>query len=256
MTIRATPIVLLFALTAIPMARAQDASATIQAAAEALGMLRGVQRRMDSINTIQFSGMGVMRVPESDGDWVQYDVADLTVGMSYFIPAMRWDMTSTDSAGQMERAIAVVRNDQAWDEAEPGVGATPAMDRVAARLRQIWLTPHGIVRAAVDAEAATPGSVEVASGGGTTTLTVVVDGVPVTATLNDDFRPERVEMPIDHPVLGDTLLEAIYSDYVDWPILDVYFPSRIVHRLDGETSLDLEVTSFFQNPYVVFPMPQ
>lgn len=219
-------------------------------------MLRGVQRRMDSINTIQFSGIGVMRVPESDGEWMQYDVAELTVGMSYYIPALRWDMTSVNSEGQMERSIAVVRDDQAWDETEPGIGATPAMDQVTARLRQIWLTPHGVVRAAVDAEAETRGTVEVTSVDEGTTLTVVVDDVPVTATLNDDFRPERVEMRIDHPVLGDILLEAIYSDYVDWPILDVYFPSRIVHRLDGETNLDIEITSFFQNPYVVFPMPR
>ena len=63
-------------------------------------------------------------------------------------------------------------------------------------------------------------------------------------------------MMIEHPVLGETLVEAIYTGYIDWPKLDVYFPSRIVHRLGGETTLDMTVTEFFQNPYIVFPRPQ
>ena len=63
-------------------------------------------------------------------------------------------------------------------------------------------------------------------------------------------------MTIEHPILGESLLEALYTGYKDWPILDVYFPSRIVHRLGGETTLDLTVTAFFQNPYVVFPTPE
>ena len=124
------------------------------------------------------------------------------------------------------------------------------------RLRKIWLTPHGIMRAVVEAEAASPGSVSVGSSGGNTTLTVEVNGTPMTATLDDDNRPERVTMTIDHPVLGRTPLTAHYSGYLDWQILDVYFPSRIVQTLGDETTLDLTITEFYQNPYVIFPTPE
>jgi hypothetical protein len=227
-------------------------AAVIESAAEALGMVRGPQRRTDSINTVQFSGNGTMSVPQSDGPTLNYEITETTLGISYSIPAMRWDLTRVGSDGDMQRRIQVVRGDRAWDERLPGIDPTPVEDQVSRRLRRIWLTPHGIVRAAVD----DPAAVSIGSRNGRTTLAVVIDGTPVTATLDGDFRPERVEMMIEHRVLGETLLEAAYTDYVDWPKLDVYFPSRIVQTLGGETTLDLTVTEFFQNPYVVFPTPE
>lgn len=246
------------ALTSSLPADAQRAGAgpTIERAAEALGMVRGVQRRMDSINTVEFSGRGTMRVPESQGRWTSYEVTTTTVGISYYIPAMRWDMTRRGADGSEERSVHVVRSDRAWNEAQPGVAPTPATDRAGERRRQIWLTPHGVIRAAVEAEAERPGSVEVGMQSGKTTLEVVVDGSPIVAVLDADARPERVTTMIEHPVLGRTRLEALYTDYADWPLLDVYFPSRIVQRLGNQTTLDLTITEFFQNPYVVFPTPE
>jgi hypothetical protein len=234
----------------------QDVGETIEAAADALGMVRTVARRMDSINAVQFSATGGMRVPQPGGEWTSHDLTNLKVGMSYYIPAMRWDMTRTEADGSEQRSIQVVREDRTWDEEEPGVNPMPVTGRAAERLRQIWLTPHGIIRAAVDAEAANPGSVTVGSEDGRTTLSVTVDGTPMTAVLDADNRPERVTMMIDHPVLGRTPLTAHYSGYLDWQILDVYFPSRIVQTLGDETTLDLTITEFYQNPYVVFPTPE
>jgi len=232
------------------------AAAVIETAAEALGMVRGAVRRMDSINTVQFSGRGTLSVPEADGRWTSFEITDTTVGMSYFIPAMRWDMNRIGPNGNEQRTIRVVRGDQAWDERLPGVDPTPATDQAPRRLRQIWLTPHGIIRAAVEAEAAAPGSVLFTTQHGQPSLAVNIDGTLVSTTLSADYRPERVEMTIEHPLLGITLVEAIYADYVDWQKLDVFFPSSIVHRLGGETTLDMTVTAFFQNPYVVFPTPE
>jgi len=195
-------------------------------------------------------------MPQSGGGWTSYDITNAKVGMSYYIPAMRWDMTRTQADGSEQRTIHVVREDRAWDETEPGINPTPVTGQTSQRLRQIWLTPHGIIRAAVEAEAARPGSVSVGSASGKTTLTVEVNGTPMMATLDDDNRPERVELTIDHAVLGRMQLAASYTGYMDWPILDVYFPSRIVHTLGDEISLDLTITEFFQNPYVVFPTPE
>jgi len=251
-------VALLVTFAQLPPAHAQSAStgATIEAAAEALGMVRGVRRQMDSINTVQFSGAGTMSVPESRGRWSRYELTQATIGISYYIPAMRSDLTRTDQSGSEQRTIHVVSGERAWDETQPGIGATPVNGQAADRRRQIWLTPHGIIRAAVEAEARNPGSVTVGMQAGKTTLTVEVDGTPIVATLNADSRPERVGMAIEHPVLGRTRLEAAYSDYVDWPLLDVYFPSRIVQTLGDQTTLDLTISAFFQNPYVVFPTPE
>lgn len=233
-------------------AQSSDVGATIEAAATALGMVRGTARRMDSINTIQFSGHGFMRVAEPGGAFSRLEITELTAGISYSIPAMRWDTSGIGPDGREQRSIHVVRGDRAWDEQLPGVGPTEAAGQARRRSRQIWLTPHGVITAAVHDRDSTV----LGSRAGRTTLTIEIDGTPVTATLDDESRPASVEMPIDHPVLGPTLLEASYMDYVDWPILDVYFPSRIVQRLGGETTLDVTVTEFFQNPYVVFPTPE
>jgi len=242
-------------LAAAP-AHAQSAHATIEAAADALGMVRTVQRRMDSINAVQFSGTGTLRRPTSARRWTEYEIVDATIGMSYYIPALRWDMTLRAADGTETRTVEVVRDDRAWNEVTPGVSPTEAPGKAAERLQQIWLTPHGIVRAAVDAEAANPGAVTVGTERGRSTLTVTVNGIAMTAVLDANNRPERVTAAIDHPVLGRTDLTATYSDYIDWQALDVYFPKRIVQTLDGETSLDLTVSEFFQNPYVIFPTPE
>ena len=237
-------------------AAAQSVAETIEAAADALGMVRTVARRMNSINAVQFSGTGTLRQPESARRWSEREITSATIGMSYYIPALRWDMTVRAADGSEMRTVEVMREDRAWNEAAPGVDPTDAPGQADERAWQIWITPHGIIRAAVDAAAADPSSVSVGSQRGQTTLSVAVNGVPFTAVLDDNNRPERVTATIDHPVLGSTELVATYTDYIDWQILDVYFPSRIVHTLDGETALDLTVTEFFQNPYVVFPTPE
>ena len=101
-----------------------------------------------------------------------------------------------------------------------------------------------------------PDNVVIETESGQTIMTVEIDGMPVTARLDENARPAVVEMMVEHPVLGETLLSAEYTDYVDWPILDVYFPSQIVHRLGGEVVLEMTVSDFYQNPYVIFPTPE
>ena len=90
----------------------------------------------------------------------------------------------------------------------PGIEPTPPSgDQVAEWLQQIWLTPHGAMHAVV----ANPDAVGV----GSRTLGFDVDGIPVRVLLNNDDRPEIVEMTIQHPILGRTLLEAIYCCHRD-----------------------------------------
>ena len=234
-------------------AQAPNLSETLEEAAMALGSLRGVQRRMDSINTLQFSGNGTSTLPGDNGEWTDYEITDATVGINYAIPALRMDVTRVGPDGNEQRVIQVVRGNRAWDERLPGVDAIDVADEtVQHRAQQIWLTPHGVITAAVR----NPDNVTVEIESGQTILTVEIDGMPVTARLDENARPAVVEMMIDHPVLGETLLKAEYTGYIDWPILDVYFPSQIVHRLGGEITLDMTVSDFYQNPYVVFPTPE
>ena len=233
-------------------AQAPNIDETIEDVAYALGTLRGVQRRMDSMNTLQFSGHGTSNILGDDGQWTSYEITSATIGINYFIPAVRSDVTRIAEDGNEERIIEVARADRAWNERLPGVDPTEVNGEVAERTQQIWLTPHGVITAAVH----NPNSVTVDNVSGQTILSVEVDGLSVVARLDENSRPAVVEMMIDHPVLGETLLEAEYTGYIDWPILDVYFPSNIVHRLGGEVVLEMTVSDFYQNPYVIFPTPE
>ncbi len=234
-------------------AQSPNVDETIEDLALALGTLRGVQRRMDSMNTLQFSGHGTSTTIDEDGQRVSYEITAATVGINYFIPAVRMDVTRIGQDGNEERIIEVAREDRAWNESLPGIDPVEVDDSEAyERLQQVWLTPHGVITAAVH----NADSVTIGNDSGQTVLSVEIDGMPISATLDENSRPAIVEMTIDHPSLGETVLEAEYTDYIDWPILDVYFPSRIVHRLGGEVVLDMTVSDFYQNPYVIFPTPE
>ena len=82
-----------------------------------------------------------------------------------------------------------------------------------------------------------------------------LNGIPVTVTLNADFRPQRVEVRY-----GGRVMTTTYADYGDLNEkdykADVFFPARIVQTVDGQNVLDLTIqkTNTY-NPYVIVPVP-
>ena len=79
-----------------------------------------------------------------------------------------------------QRTVQVVSGKHAWTEA-----AQPAPNpaAVSERLRQLWLTPHGVIKAAVANGATATGNV----------VTFPIEGRDVKVTLNDQNLVERVE---------------------------------------------------------------
>jgi glyoxylase-like metal-dependent hydrolase (beta-lactamase superfamily II) len=61
----------------------------------------------------------------------------------------------------------------------------------------------------------------------------------VTGTLDEQNLLQRVETRIPNPMLGDMLVEAVFSDYRDFA--GVKFPTRIVQRQGGHPTLELTV---------------
>ena len=140
------------------------------------------------------------------------------------------------------------------------MNATPALGAARGRALQLWMLPHGVLKAAYLAGADATVTME----GGATIITTPVPGMPGTtmkATLDaENMFIERVEALVDNPVLGDVLIETSYSDYAelggDLPS-DVLFPARIVQTQGGHPTLDLTITSVnAYNPYVIFPLPE
>jgi hypothetical protein len=166
------------------------------------------------------------------------------------MPAGRRDLKLSTAGGAAERRIEVFNKGQAWMETEPGLSPKPATLGAADRaLQALYLTPHGAIRAAVDAPAK---DVQYSKVAGKDVIKVTKDGFVITATLNADSRPELIT------VTGRGLppAEAALTEYKDWDGYDIYFPAHLVERVNGKVVLDLKVTEFRSNAYVVFPPPR
>jgi glyoxylase-like metal-dependent hydrolase (beta-lactamase superfamily II) len=72
-------------------------------------------------------------------------------------------------------------------------------------------------------------------------------------TINAQNQVERVQTAISNPVLGDTPVETVYSDYKDFG--GVTFPGHIVRTQGGYPVLDITVSSVKANPPVDISVP-
>ena len=75
----------------------------------------------------------------------------------------------------------------------------------------------------------------------------------MTGTINGQGQVEKVQTWIDHPIVGDMLVETTYTGYKDFG--GVTFPSRIVQTQDGYPSLDLTISAVTANPTFDAPVP-
>lgn len=239
-----------FAQRSAPKPPPSPQFAALAGIANALGMLRGTQREWKSINRIYYIADGSISVPGAGGRWTDYKLARGMIEMNYVMPALRADITRT-SAGKTERSIEVARGDAAWNETEPGIGATNAAGSAKARRWLIYTTPHGVVRAGMEAALKDANSVTVDVKG----FKFASPEGPVTVAVDASKRPARIEIAITHPTLGATTVATDLSDYRDWEKLGVWFPARIVQTVGARKLQDLRVTEFRSNPYVIFPIP-
>ena len=253
---------------------ASEVETILYKAADTLGMLR-TPSEVDRLLTIIYSGTGTMVLEGESCVMANYRAsvryAIPNARHTFPVPGMRVDFTCAGDDGESARHIQVVASELAWNETEPGIGATPAPGTVRERLLQLWILPHSLVKAAMAAGARTGASTE----GGNPVLTFPLpsplDDTTVQITLDPSVflhhtmpnglrrefshRITRVETEFD----GDAI-EMTYADYRDWNEddykADVLLPGRIVQTRDGTIVLDLTLNwSNTYNPYVVMPVP-
>lgn len=215
-------------------------------AANALGMVRGVNRALDVVNMFEYTASGIIADPNGGG---AITVSRITAGYDYVIPAARIDIAKTAADGNTVRDITVAAGGLTWDESSPGIYLRPASTPAAERLRPIWLLPHGVILAGAKA----PDKVKVANkGDGVRELSVALaDGTEVKALLDAKNLATHVEVKV-----GARVLSADYAEYKDFQDYGVMFPSRIVQKVDGRIAADLTVTQALANPYLIFPPPK
>ncbi len=220
---------------------AQDGAAVLDAAMKAMGTA-GVQ-------SVQYAGAGaVFMVGQNarpEAPWPRFRVVKYSAGVRYDVPGFRDELVRVDEENPARGGGAGGFNATTGQGGmRPILGEQTIVRQASPQTEvgqlQIWLTPHGFLKGAA-ANKATAGAVA-----GRRMLTFTALGkYTVTGTLDDQNLITRVETRIDNTMLGDMLLEALYSGYRDYG--GIQFPSRIVERQGGHPTLDITVSSVQPN---------
>ena len=124
-----------------------------------------------------------------------------------------------------QRNEQFVSGEIAWNQA--GTTATPGPRFVTDRLHQLWITPHGALKAAMRG-----GARASAGDGGVTRVAFDWPGrFTATAFIAVDGLVRRVESTFADPVLGDTPVVTTYDDYR--AVGGVQFPMRVRQTMGG-----------------------
>ena len=212
---------------------------------DAIGMLR-TPAEVDRLSSMNYWATGTVTV-----SGLTCKVVDYKASVNWLLKGMRVDYKCE---GSPQRHVEVVKDDVAWNETEPGKGATPAAAAYADRALMLWTLPAGAIKAANQAGAAA----KVATENGKTVVSYPIAALKadVKLTLNKDNRIEQVESRT-----GGVTTVTTYEEYGDWNgadyLSDVMFPKRIVQKRGNMTVADLTITKTnTYNPYVIMPIPE
>jgi hypothetical protein len=226
------------------------------------------------------------------------DVTRYEYAPDWEIPGLREDVTLANG----DRFIRVVKIDRAWNEGpEPGYNPEDVTDPniIALRQAKLFLSPHGIIRAAAFASkglcpendpadsnellACPDNSVTIT---GPDTFSATIHGMEYRVTLGEEAGifgyPTSVAVTVngmeivntysgyhDGKGTGDDDSAAIAligiasaeeiaaaTTVVDEFRYGVYYPTHIMQTVNGNTTMDIAITSGWTNKYVPLPDPE
>jgi glyoxylase-like metal-dependent hydrolase (beta-lactamase superfamily II) len=217
----------------------QDAQSVIASASRMIGA--------DQLKTIQFSG----------------PATDYSFGQAYN-PSSPWptwkDKSYTRTIDFDAPAFRIERVVEAPDPSRKGGGLQPGQQQVIvnantqwAQQLPIWISPYGFLKQAAMNNA----SMKLETVGGKK-YSVVTFTAPNRAKMNGYIGPDnlvdKVETWIDTPMLGDTLYEAMFSNYKEFG--GVRVPTRIVEKQGDYPTLEWTVTDANVNVAANIQAPQ
>lgn len=244
-------------LSFAPMAPAADqADALLRRASTAMGA--------DALKTLKYSGKGMgasfgqafvpgMAWPKLNYSSYERQVDYVNVFTSEVVMRGRAEPRGGGAVPLTGEARfgGVASGTHAWNLAGPV--PVPRNVALAERLHDLWITPHGAIKAAAKGNATLEFRTE--NGRSLAAVSFAVPGVTTaTAFINEDYLVERVESRVPGQVLGDTPVVTRYSGYRDYG--GVKFPTRIEQSQAGSMVLDLNVTEVVPNAQVNATVPE
>jgi glyoxylase-like metal-dependent hydrolase (beta-lactamase superfamily II) len=229
-----------------PTVRAQDAkpAAAAQPAkppADAKTVLANAAKAMgvDSLKTIQYSGTGtnagIGQNKNPDADWPLVRMKSYSREIDFAGPASRTQIVRVQDENETKQDQVVL----------PGAPWGAQYD--------VWLSPFAFLKGAM----ANNATVEPASLMGipyTAATFLVQNKYKVRGYIDDKSMVYKVETWVDNPVLGDMLVEAIYTDYKDYTGVKV--PTTIINKQGGRNTLLLVLSEVKPNAAVNIQAPQ
>jgi glyoxylase-like metal-dependent hydrolase (beta-lactamase superfamily II) len=221
--------------------------------------LESATETLGDVQSIQFSGTGrLSTLGQSytpDSEWPQTILNSYTRTIDYASRSAREELVRVEQTPPIrgggaafsgeQRQVNLVSGEFAWNQ--PGEMPQPALAAANERQLQIWLTPHGFLRAARENNATvTPGQ-------GESTVSFTTGRFKISGTIDAQNQVTKTETWLPHPVLGDMLVETTFSDYRDFN--GVMFPATIVQRQGGHPVLELTVNNAQANVALDLPVP-
>ncbi len=232
---------------------------------EASGVLKRAASAMGAgdLKSIRYAGEGIGytfgQAYKPGMAWPKITVHSQIRTINYETASMREEITLSRAeprGGGGYPPAAQQKNDQyvsgayAWNVA--GNTPQPGARFVADRVHQLWITPHGVIKAAMKNNAAL-----VWKNQGGKSLAAVSFTEPgrfaATVFINEDYLVERVESRLPDAVLGGTPGGTLYSDYRDFG--GVKFPGRIRQSLGGFPVLDVAIKAVQPNAPADIQLP-
>lgn len=228
---------------------AQDGKAGLEAVARALGE--------PGLKSIEYNASGTLfqfgQAQAPGQPWPRFNIKSVTRSINYQTASQKEDWVRTQALDPPrgggvqpvrgeQRQIFLLSGEHAWTLQGDAAISTPIS--LVERQTQLWLTPHGVIRAALANNATKQGR---------TIAFTLPSRVPVKATVDAQNLIERVEAAIPNPVVGDTPVEVTYAEYRDFG--GVKFPAKIRQSAGGFPTLDLAVTDARPNAAVEVTVP-
>lgn len=217
-------------------ALAQDAAAIVKRASDAMGAANLKTLRY----TAEGTGYTFGQAFKPGMPWPKINVHSQIRTINYDTASMREEITLSrgePSGGGGYPHVAQQRNDQyvsgafAWNQS--ATAPVPGPRFISDRVHQLWITPHGVIKAAIRNNA-------IAAQGKARAVSFTEHGrFSATVFVNSDNLVERIESRAPDAVLGETAMVTTYSDYRDFG--GAKFPMRIQQTQGGSPVLDVAV---------------
>ncbi len=233
--------------------------AGISSAQNAKTVLQAAQKAMGDVASIRYSGTGHLdffgQAWTPNAPWPATNLTSYTKTIDYVSKSAKEDLVHSEPnpmvkgggrpfAGDDKQAN-FVSGEYAWDM--PGSKPVPQPGAAAERQLQIWLTPHGFLKAAMENNATAR------KGTAGTVVTFETGKYKVEGTINAQNMVTKTETWLPNPVLGDMPVETTFSGYKDFN--GVKFPAMIVQKQGGQPVLELTVNSVNANPGLNVSVP-